>query len=122
MMGSDIYKKIDAIFPQELTERPAWVDEILDEIKKVEELIENRYKEQKRRDKAFFRFLSDFRSMMYADTANNRYPKINYYNRTLGVNFDGLLYDVKTSRLLSTKEAFRVYDYLYKKKNFKIFY
>ena len=121
-MSNDIYQKIDAIFAQELNERPAWVDEILNEIKKLNGLVEERHQEQKKVDRAFFRFLKSFRSTMYADTQNNRYPKITYHDRVLGVNFNGLLYDVKTSKLLPTKEAFRVYRYLYKKSDFEIFY
>ncbi len=121
-MPNDIYKKIDAIFAQELNDRPAWVDEILDEIKKLNSVAEERHQEQKKMDRAFYRFIKDFRANMYADTQNSHYPKINYKGRILGVNFNGLLYDVKTSNLLPTKEAFRVYKYLYKEKNFEIFY
>ncbi len=121
-MSNSIYQKIDAIFAQELDNRPAWVDEILAEIKKLNDSLQEQHQEQKKVDRAFFRFLKDFRSNMYADTQNNRYPKINYHNRILGVNFNGLLYDVKTSKLLPTKEAFRVYRYLYKKRDFEIFY
>jgi hypothetical protein len=119
---SDIYQKIDAIFAQELTQRPAWVDEILSEIKKISSLVEERHQEQQKMDRAFFRFVKEFRSAMYADTQNSRYPKINHNNRILGVNFKGLLYDVKTSRLLAKKEAFKVYETLYKQRNFEIFY
>jgi hypothetical protein len=119
---NDIYQKIDAIFTQELTERPAWVDEILDEIKKLNIKVQERNQEQKKVDRAFFRFLKEFRSSMYADTQNNRYPKINYHGRVLGVNFDGLLYDVKSSKLLPTKEAFKIYKYLYREKKIEIFY
>ena len=122
MMPNDIYKKIDAIFANELNQRPAWVDEILDEIKKMSIIMEERHQEQKKMDRAFFRFVKEFRATMYADTQNNRYPKINYNNRILGVNFKGLLYDVKTSKLLATKEAFRVYEDLYKQRDFEIFY
>ena len=110
------------IFSQELTDRPAWVDEILDEIKKLNSMVEERHQEQKKMDRAFYHFIKDFRLNMYADTQNSRYPKINYNGRILGVNFNGLLYDVKTSNLLPTKEAFRVYKYLYKKRDFEIFY
>jgi hypothetical protein len=122
MMPNDIYKKIDAIFSHELTDRPAWVDEILDEIKKLNSVVEESHEEQKKMDKAFYRFIKDFRLNMYADTQSSRYPKINYNGRILGVNFNGLLYDVKSSNLLPTKEAFRVYQYLYKKRDFEIFY
>ena len=121
-MPNDIYKKIDAIFSQELTERPAWVDEILNEIKKINSVVEERYQEQKKMDRAFYAFIKNFRLNMYADTQSSRYPKINYNGRILGVNFNGLLYDVKSSNLLPTKEAFRVYQYLYKKRDFEIFY
>jgi len=36
--------------------------------------------------------------------------------------FDGLLYDISTSKVLNTQDAFKVYGYLYKKKNFEVFY
>jgi len=121
-MNEDIYKKIDAIFAQEPNQRPEWVDEILDEIRELRERLDSYEKKGAKRDKRFYSFVKEFRNLMYADIEKNRYPKINYQNRILGVNFKGLLYDVKTSRLLHTKEAFRVYEYLYKNRNFEVFY
>jgi hypothetical protein len=121
-MSADIYKKIDAIFAQELTQRPSWVDEILGEIAKLNQRLEASEQREVKRDRVFYRFVKEFRRSMYADTYKKRYPKINYKNRTLGVDHQGLLYDVKTSRVLPTKEAFRVYEYLYKKRDFEIFY
>jgi len=121
-MGGDIYKKIDAIFANELTERPAWVDEILTEIKNLNHRLEASEKREVKRDRVFYRFVKEFRRSMYANTEKKRYPKINYKNRTLGVDHQGLLYDVKTTRVLPTKEAFKVYEYLYKKRDFEIFY
>jgi hypothetical protein len=119
---NDIYRKIDTIFAEELSDRPVWVDEILSEIRNLSQKVENQAQKQKKLDKDFFRFLKEFRAAMYADTQTNRYPKINYGNRVLGVNFDGLLYDIKSSNLLTTKEAFLVYGHLYKKKNLEIFH
>jgi hypothetical protein len=121
-MGSDIYKKIDAIFAHELDSRPAWADELLDEVKKLTMAVEKNEQKQVRRDRKFYRFLREFRASMYADTQKRHYPKINYKGRVLGVDFNGLLYDTKTSRVLPTKEAFRVYDYLYTKEHLEIFY
>jgi len=121
-MHSDIYKKIDSLFENELNQRPAWVDEILDEIKELNFRLEKHEQKEAKRDKEFYRFVKEFRAKMCADTQQSRYPKINYNKRLLGVSFQGLLYDVKSSKLLPTKEAFRVYEYLYKQRDFEIFY
>jgi hypothetical protein len=121
-MYNDIYKKIDAIFAQELDSRPTWADELLDEIKKLTNLVENQNKKTFRRDRDFYRFVKEFRAMMYADTQKSRYPKISYKGRVLGVDFNGLLYDVKSSKILPTKEAFRVYEYLYTQESLEHFY
>ncbi len=121
-MSRDIYKKIDAIFENELNQKPAWVHEILDELKQLNAKLEQHEQQEQKRDKAFYRFVKEFRSNMCADTLNSRYPKISHNNHVLGVNFKGLLYDVKSSKLLTTKEAFRVYESLYKQRDFEVFY
>ena len=118
-----IYQKIDAIFTHELDAPPAWATELLQEVQELKSLIKEEKRESRKRDREFYAFLKEFRLSMKADVNKNVYPKIiDYKGRKLGVNFDGLLYDVKNSNLLPTKEAFRVYGYLYKKKNFEIFY
>lgn len=118
-----IYTKIDAIFADELETPPVWAKELMEEIQALKSLVEERDKRSQKRDRAFYAFLKEFRLLMRADTDKKLYPKIvDFKGRKLGVNFDGLLYDVKSSNLLTTKEAFRVYDYLYQKKNVEIFY
>lgn len=118
-----IYQKIDAIFANELDTPPAWAVELRQEVQELKELITEANQKSHQRDREFYSFLKEFRLTMRADVEKKLYPKIiDYKGRKLGVNFDGLLYDVKSSHLLPTKEAFRVYNYLYKKKNFEIFY
>ncbi len=118
-----IYEKIDAIFADELNNPPIWATELLQELQELKILVKEEKKKNYKRDRKFYAFLKEFRRSMRADVDKNLYPKIiDYKNRKLGVNFDGLLYDVKSSNLLPTKEAFKVYGYLYKKKNFEIFY
>ena len=118
-----IYEKIDAIFADELDAPPTWAKELLQEVQELKVLVKEERREKQKRDREFYGFLKEFRRSMRADVERNLYPKIiDYKGRKLGVNFDGLLYDVKSSNLLSTKEAFKVYGYLYKKKNFEIFY
>ena len=118
-----IYEKIDAIFADELDTPPVWAKELLQEVQELKALVKEEKRENQKRDREFYAFLKEFRRSMRADVERNLYPKIiDYKGRKLGVNFDGLLYDVKSSNLLSTKEAFKVYGYLYKKRNFEIFY
>lgn len=118
-----IYKKIDAIFADELDAPPAWAKELMSEVQQLKVLLEKEEQRSQKRDKAFYAFIKEFRVKMRADTEKKLYPKIiDYKGRKLGVNFDGLLYDVKSSNLLPTREAFKVYGYLYQKKNLEIFY
>lgn len=118
-----IYEKIDAIFADELDTSPSWAKKLLQELQELKALMQEEKRESRRRDRKFYAFLKKFRRSMRADVDKNLYPKIiDYKGRKLGVNFNGFLYDVKSSNLLPTKEAFKVYGYLYKKKNFEIFY
>ncbi|MCK5853688.1 MAG: hypothetical protein KAG56_00615 [Sulfurovaceae bacterium] len=118
-----IYNKIDAIFADELEQPPLWAKELMDEIKNLKEMMNRQEVKGEKMDKVFYGFIKNFRISMCADTEKKLYPKIiDHRGRKLGVNFKGLLYEVKTSKLLSTKEAFKVYEFLYKKKNLEVFY
>jgi len=123
MEMDNIYRQIDAIFVNELEQPPIWAKELIDEIKTLKETITQHEKNSQKRGREFYRFIREFRKSMYADTEKKIYPKIiDYRGRKLGVNFDGLLYDISTSKVLNTQDAFKVYGYLYKKKNFEVFY
>lgn len=118
-----VYEKIDAIFADELDTPPVWAQELMGEIQQLKALVEKEEQRNVKRDKFFYAFIKAFRLNMRADTEKKRYPKIlDHKGRKLGVNFDGLLYDVNSSKLLSTQEAFKVYGYLYKKRDFEVFY
>lgn len=118
-----VYQKIDAIFAEELDTPPVWAKELMEEIQSLKEMVAKGEQRAKKRDKAFYLFIKEFRHSMLPNTEKCLYPKVqDYKGRKLGVNFKGLLYDVKSSNLLSTSEAFKVYGYLYKKKDFEVFY
>ena len=50
---------------------------------------------------------------MQPDVNKGVYPKIKYNNKTLGINFKGLLYDTQEHVTLSSQEAFSAYEYFY---------
>jgi len=111
----NIYDKIDAIFSHEDQDRPEWAKEILDELQQIRELLVEHKSEKRAVDKQFYRFVKEFRESMRADVANNTYPTFYYNQRELGVDFKGLLYDKESLKILSTKEAFKIYKYAYHK-------
>jgi len=109
----NIYDKIDAIFSDDIQEKPLWADELLSELREIKTLLKEQKKEIKKIDKNYYEFVKNFRQKMKADIANNIYPTFHYNDREFGVDFKGLLYDKQTQRTLPKNEAFEVYEYAY---------
>ena len=65
----------------------------------------------------FYAFIKEFRISMRADTLKGIYPTYICDNRRLGVDFQGLLYDKESSKILSKDEAYIVYKHAYNNQN-----
>ncbi len=113
----NIYEKIDAIFSDDMQEKPVWADEILDELKEIKTLLQKQQKTVRKIDKNYYEFVKIFRNSMKADVANNIYPTFYYKGKKLGVDFKGLLYDKDTQRPITKDEAFEAYRYAYEHKD-----
>jgi len=114
----DIYKKIDMIFSGEAEEKPVWAREILEELQEIKTLLQEDKVQKKQSIRAYhqdglYQFIKGFRLSMRANTLKNIYPTFEYHERKLGIDFKGLLYDKKTTRILPREEAYRVYKYAY---------
>ncbi len=118
----NVYDQIDKIFSGESETIPQWAIEISNEIKELKELLKeqkstyanNRYSKNKTSiSDDFYNFIKQFRVSMKADKANNIYPTFKYFDKELGVDYLGLLYNKKDSKTLSKQEAFKVYRYAY---------
>ncbi len=107
-----IYDKIDTIFSGESEDRPVWVGEILDEIKKLNGLLKVQQNIDKV-DKNYYEFVKEFRKSMKIDVANNIYPTFYYNGKTFGINSKGLLYNKSTKKVIPKNEAFKTYKYAY---------
>ena len=123
---NNIYKQIDIIFSGEAEEKPQWAKELLQEIQEVRILLQEQkellnqkqaytYTPQNKHhiDSSYYDFIKQFRISMKADVDNDIYPTFEYLGRRLGVDYSGLLYDKKDSKILSKQEAFKVYRYAY---------
>lgn len=112
----NIYDKIDSIFSGEAEEKPNWASDILNELKEIKTLLKEQKTQITKIDNNFYDFVKKFRISMRADIVNNVYPTFTYMGRDLGVDFKGLLYDKKTSKILPKNEAFKIYRYAYEHK------
>jgi len=108
-----IYKQIDSIFSSDSAEKPAWADEILNELQEIKKLLKEQKESTNKVDTDYYNFVKEFRNIMKADITNNIYPTFHYQGKKLGVDFKGLLYDKQTQKYLSKTEAFQVYRYAY---------
>jgi len=109
----NIYKKIEAIFDDDIQEKPKWADEILDELREIKTLLKEQKSSIKKIDKRYYDFIKEFRKNMRADVANNIYPTFYYNGKKYGVDFKGLLYDKSTSHVIPRDEAFKIYRFAY---------
>jgi hypothetical protein len=113
-------KDLDAMIERFLEEerrtdgRPAWAEEILEEIVAIRRLLESE-KECKRREE-YRRFLGKLRKRLRANPARGIYPKIRYGGGEYGVDARGSLYELATQRDLSAREAFEIYEFLFEKR------
>lgn len=112
----NIFEKIDKMIHTE-DERPAWADEILHELKEIKTLLQQHKQPKRRDDKAYFKFVDMLRDRMRADIAKGNYPEIYYQGRTLGINFKGHIYNKADTLTLPSREAFKIYRFLYENRD-----
>ena len=116
----NIFEKIDTMFSGENDDKPIWAVDILNELREIKELLQQtnskNHNDTSYSKYKYYDFINKFRTSMRADVDNNIFPYITYNNRKLGVNFKGYLYDIDQSIPLSAKDAYDVYDYVYKNK------
>ncbi len=110
----NIYEQVEQLLTSQ-TDRPAWADEILFELKEIKRLLQERKPKSRypKKDKAYFAFVNKLREKLRADIQNERYPEIDFHGQSLGINFKGWIYDKKTTEELPAHKAFEVYRFLY---------
>ena len=116
----DIYQKIDEFLEEEIFKEEMKEDilkEILFELREIKALLA---KKTKRLPRDYYNFVNEFRNKFKEDPINGKYPEFKFNGKVLAINERGLLYNKETNRILSTNEAFRVYEALYERKE-KIF-
>jgi hypothetical protein len=120
---NDLFDKINGLYAGDIyPNNPTWAAEIISELRKIRVLLENNTTEQQNynsQNDQFREFVAQFRKKMQPNTNTNHYPEVLVEDRRIGVDFKGLLYDKKTSKLLSRDEAFRIYRLLYSEHRFK---
>lgn len=114
----NIHEQIEALYTSSSNHDSEALEAIILELKEIKNLLKasSIVKEPKariKRDKVYYAFVKSFRKLLKADTIKDIYPEVIFKGKRLGANFDGLLYYKSTGRLLSTKNAFEVYDYFY---------
>ena len=116
----DIYQKIDEFLGEEIFKEDMKEDilkEILFELREIKALLA---KQTKRLPKDYYKFVNEFRAKFKEDPINGKYPEFRFNGKLLAINERGLLYNKETKRILSTNEAFAIFEALYEKKD-KIF-
>lgn len=113
----NIHKKIEKLYKKSKDTEPSWVSEIKAELTEIKTLLKTTKspKKYKKKRQAYFDFINQLRKQLRADTVNNIYPEIHYKDRRIGANLEGFLYDKATSQILPSKEAFKIYEYLFNK-------
>lgn len=116
----NIHEQIEALYTSSSNHNSEALEAIILELQEIKNLLKasSMVKESKarvKRDKVYYAFVKSFRKLLKADTIKEIYPEVIFKGKRLGANFDGLLYYKSTGRLLSTKNAFEVYDYFYVK-------
>ena len=95
----------------------SYVSDMTEEIRKLRTQIKGTQKAVQEQDKykseSYFSFVTQLRGKMRANVDKNYYPKIRIDGMELGIDFNGLLYDRRTSRTLPRALAFEVYHKLY---------
>lgn len=112
----NIYEKIDAIFQDDLTQKPQWADELFRELYEIKTLLKQQQTTIKKIDKNYYSFVKLFREQMKPDIANNIYPTFHYNGKTYGIDLKGLIYNKETQKTLPKDEAFKIYEYAYHNK------
>jgi len=116
----DIYQKIDEFLGEEIFKEDMKEDvlkEILFELREIKALLA---KKTKKLPKDYYDFVNDFRAKYKEDPLNGKYPEFRFNGKLLAINEKGLLYNKQNNRILSTNEAFSVFETLYERKD-KIF-
>ena len=119
-MSKNIQEKIEALYkitPTLDETTPQWAKALLLELEEIKGLVNNtKNRAYPTKNRGYFRFVCDLRKKLRADTELAIYPEVVYEGKRIGANFNGLLYNKKSSRILPRREAFRVYDYFYEKR------
>lgn len=115
-----VYEKIEKIFQHQELDRPAWADEILQELRQINAKLDAKplmhVQNHSYKQDDFYEFIKNFRIQMKADIVNNVYPEVEYNGKRYGINFNGLLYNKETTATISTAEAKIIYRFLYENK------
>lgn len=111
----NLYDKIEGLYQDSNKKTPPSevLKQILEELTQIKSLLSENYNKTKNIDSSLKSFVAEFRKSLKPNPTSNQYPEVSYKGRKLGVNFKGLLYDKETGNLITTKEAFEVYDYFY---------
>jgi len=108
----DIFKKIDEMFESEDVSK-----EILEELRGIKAVLLggiNKEERNKRRlNKAYYKFYYEFRERMREREREGYFPEFEIEGRIYAINKNGLMYDKKSGKLLSKKEAFKIYEKIF---------
>ena len=113
----DIYQKIDEFLGEEIFKEDMKEDvlkEILFELREIKALFA---KKTKRLPRSYYDFVNEFRAKFKEEPINGKYPEFRFNGKLLAINEKGLLYNKETKRILSTNEAFSIFEALYNHKN-----
>jgi hypothetical protein len=116
----NFYKKMEKIFDENNFEEQNEdiLKEILFELREIKALLSRK---NKKMPKDYYKFVNDFREKLKENPYEGKYPEFKFNGRILAINQNGFLYDKNTNKLLSTSEAFMVYEKLFEKRN-EIYY
>ena len=113
----DIYQKIDEFLGEEIFKEDIKDDvlkEILFELREIKSLLA---KKTKKLPRDYYDFVKEFRAKYKEEPINGKYPEFEFQGKLLAINERGLLYNKQNKRILSTNEAFGVFEALYEYKN-----
>jgi hypothetical protein len=108
----EIFKKIDEMFESEEISK-----EILNELRSIKAVLLgglNRETREKRKlNKAYYKFYYEFREKMRERPREGYYPEFEIDGKVYAINTRGLMYNKKSGKILSKKEAFEIYERIF---------
>jgi len=106
---------IASLLEDQNDEIPQWAEKMIEDIEEIKTLLRLQVRQKLEDEKRYF--IRRVRRRLRANPKKGVYPVVSYAGDEYGVDAEGMLFCSKTDRALSAKEAFEIFDFLYRNRN-----